>query len=125
MLINRCCGPASRDGGGFASAGHDVCRNVGRARRGDARIGYRNAHNAWAPGGRRISSLSAAKGGSVHAETGRQWSSQASPSGSSATDPRAAIEELVTAGFPERQANALVCSLGQLMKRGLSIAAVI
>ena len=61
----------------------------------------------------------------MHAETGRQWSSQASPSGSSATDPRAAIEELVTAGFPERQANALVCSLGQLMKRGLSITAVI
>ncbi len=39
-------------------------------------------------------------------------------------DTRAAAEELVTAGFPERQADALVCSLVQLMKCRLAITAV-
>lgn len=40
-------------------------------------------------------------------------------------DTCAAAEELVTAGFPERQADALVCSLVQLMKCRLAITAVI
>ena len=37
----------------------------------------------------------------------------------------AAAEELVAAGFPERQADALVCSLVQFMKCRLAIGAVI
>ena len=40
-------------------------------------------------------------------------------------DTRAAAEELLAAGFAERQADALVCSLVQLMKCRLAIAAVI
>ena len=40
-------------------------------------------------------------------------------------DTRAAAEELVAAGFPQRKARALVCSLVQLMKCRLAITAVI
>ena len=40
-------------------------------------------------------------------------------------DTGAAAEELVAAGFPERQAEALVCSLVQFMKCRLAIAAVV
>lgn len=40
-------------------------------------------------------------------------------------DTRAAAEELTAAGFPERQADALVCSLVQMMKCRLAITAVI
>ena len=40
-------------------------------------------------------------------------------------DTGAAAEELVAAGFPERQADALVCSLVQLMKCRLAITAVV
>ncbi len=40
-------------------------------------------------------------------------------------DTRAVAEELVAAGFPERQAEALVCSLVQLMKSRLAITAVV
>ena len=40
-------------------------------------------------------------------------------------DTRAAAGELVAAGFPERQADALVCSLVQLMKCRLAITTVI
>ena len=40
-------------------------------------------------------------------------------------DTRAAAEELVSAGFPEPQADALVCSLVQLMKFRLAITAII
>ena len=39
-------------------------------------------------------------------------------------DTRAAAKELVSAGFQERQADALVCSLVQLMKCRLAITAV-
>ena len=40
-------------------------------------------------------------------------------------DTTAAAEELVAAGFPESQADALVCSLHQFMKCRLAITAVI
>ena len=40
-------------------------------------------------------------------------------------DTRAAAEELVAAGFPERQADALVCLLVQFMRCRLAITAVI
>ena len=40
-------------------------------------------------------------------------------------DTRAVAEELVTAGFPERQADVLVCSLVRPMKCRLAITAVI
>ena len=40
-------------------------------------------------------------------------------------DHRAVVEEPITAGSPERQADALVCSLVQLMKCRLAITAVI
>ena len=40
-------------------------------------------------------------------------------------DTRAAARELLAAGFPERQADALVCSLVELMKCRLAITAVI